>query len=358
MKVKKLSKSSLIFREIIEKNTRNNRTLSVLLTRALIRYPVRIFSLNFSKILLKQYLNLYKILFFKKKFYEKYLFKINIFRIECKIFLANQKLNEYVKKKIEWSNFILSSSLIEEEKKAASQYLNILKLYGYYGQKKFLVRSHKIKKIKNHKSKIRKKLYLYGPNSTLAPDLKYSKYTIVLTKPINHDISLFSNSFLILNSYTSNQLTKKDKKFLLKKYDKIYLSRSKKKIKPPFKKFDIGIGGHIASLMALGRILNQFSKMYPNSEFVIEGFDFYLSKNSYSGSTLTGFPLNFKLLTERLICESLFDHDPLFNFLYVKNIISKIRIKESYKFLNIISLTSDQYFKKLCKVRDFSSLIK
>lgn len=358
MKVEKLSKSSLIFREIIEKNTRNNLTLSVLLIRALIRYSVRIFSLNSSKILLKQYLNLYEILFFKKKLYGKYLLKINIFRIECKILLANKSLNEYVKKKIEWSNFILSNSLIEEEKKAASQYLNILELFGYYDQKKILVGSNKIKKIKNCKSKSIKKLYLYGPNSTLPPDPKYSKYTIVFTKPTIHDISLFSNSILILNSYTSNQLTKKDKHFLLKKYDKIYLSRSKKKIKSPFKKFDTGIEGHIASPMALGRILNKFSKMYPNSEFVIEGFDFYMSKNSYGGSILTGFPLNLKLLTKRLICESLFDHDPLFNFLYVKNIIYKIRIKDSYKFLKIINLNPGQYLKKLCEVRDFSTLIK
>ncbi len=355
--MKKLSKSSLIFREIIEKNTRNNLTLSVLLIRALIRYSVRIFSLNSSKILLKQYLNLYEILFFKKKLYGKYLLKINIFRIECKIFLANQKLDEYVKKKIEWSNFILSNSLIEEEKKAAAQYLNILELFRYYDKKKFLVGSNKLKKIKNCKSKSIKKLYLYGPNSTLPPDPKYSKYTIVFTKPTNYDISLFSNSILILNYYTSNQLTKKDKHSLLKKYDKIYLSSSKKKIKSPFKKFDIGIGGHIASPMALGRILNKFSKMYPNSEFVIEGFDFYLSKNNYSGSILTAFPLNLKLLTERLICESLFDHDPLFNFLYVKNIISRLRIKNSQKFLQIMNLSGNQYLTKLCTLRNFHSLM-
>jgi len=357
MKVEKLSKSSLIFREIIEKNTRNNLTLSVLLIRGLIRYSVRIFSLNLSKILLKQYLNLYEILFFKKKLYEKYLLKINIFRIETKIFLANKSLNEYVKKKIEWSNFILRNSLIEEEKKAASQYLNILKLYRFYDAKKILVRSNKIKKIKNHKSKSIKKFYIYGPNSILPPDSKYSKYTIVFTKPTIHDISLFSNSILILNFYTSNQLTKKDKNFLLKKYDKIYLSGYKKKIKPPFKKFDIGIGGHIASPMALGRILNKFSKMYPNSEFVIEGFDFYMSKNSYSGSILTALPLNFKLLTERLICESLFDHDPLFNFLYVKNIISRLRIKNSQKFLQIMNLSGNQYLTKLCTLRNFHSLM-
>lgn len=358
MKIKKLSKSSLIFREIIEANKANNSKLSVLVTRALIRYSVRISSLNFSTILLKQYLNLYKIIFFKKKFYEKYILQINILRIECRILLADHKLDEYVKKRIEWSNFILRNSISENEKNAASQYLTILNLFGYYNKKPILTNSIKNKESQIYKRKIQKRFYLYGPNSALAPNPKYSNCTIILTKMIDYDIANFKESILILNFYTSNQLTQEDKKLLLKKYNKIYLSSSDNKVESPFKKFNVDIGGHIASPMALGRILNNFARMHLNSEFIIEGFDFYLSKNSYSGHIKTALPLKHNQLTERMICQSLFDHEALFNFLYVKNIISRLRIKNSQKFLEIMNLSGDQYLKKLCTLRNFHSLIK
>jgi hypothetical protein len=353
MKLKKLSKSSLIFREIIEKNTRNNLKLSFLVTRALIRYSVRIFSLNFGGILLKQYLILYKIIFFKKKIYEKYILQINIFRIDCRILFADKKIDEYVKKRIEWSNFILSNSLSKEEKNAALQYLRIFNIFGYYN-KKILASSVKTSIEKKNK----KKIYIYGPNSAFSPNPKYSRYTIVLTKMIDYDISNFKDSILILNYYTSNQLTKKNKELLLKKYDKIYLSTSKNKIKYPFKKFykEKDIGGHIASPMALGRILNRLSNQYPNAEFIIEGFDFYLSKNAYNKYIKTGYPLKSNQLTELLICQSIFDHEPLFNFLYVKNIISKLKIKDSHKFIEIMKLSGYQYLKRLYKFRNFSSL--
>jgi len=355
MKIKKLSKSSLIFREIIENNTKKNLKLSVLATRALIRYSVRIFSLNFSKILLKQYLILYKIIFFKKKIYEKYILQINIFRIDCRILFADKKLDEYVKKRIEWANFILSNSLSKEEKNAALQYLRILNIFGYY-KKKILANSVKTSKVKKNK----KKLYIYGPNSAFPPNPKYFKYIIVLTKMIDFDISNFKDSILILNYFTSNQLTEQNEKLLLKKYNKIYLSTSKKKIKYPFKKFykEKDIAGHIASSMALGRILNRLSNLYPNAEFIIEGFDFYLSKNAYNKYITTGYPLKFNQLTEYLICQSIFDHEPLFNFLYVKNIISRLRIKNSQKFLEIMNLSGDQYLKKLYTLRNFHSLMK
>ena len=160
MKLKKLSKSSLIFREIIEKNTRNNLKLSFLVTRALIRYSVRIFSLNFGGILLKQYLILYKIIFFKKKIYEKYILQINIFRIDCRILFADKKLDEYVKKRIEWSNFILSNSLSKEEKNAALQYLRIFNIFGYYN-KKILASSVKTSIEKKNKDNFILKILMY-----------------------------------------------------------------------------------------------------------------------------------------------------------------------------------------------------
>jgi hypothetical protein len=358
MEVKKLTKSSASFREIIEINTRNNTKVSFLFTRALIRFLVRIFKLNLSKIFLKKYLNLYEVLFYKNNSYEKYLLKINVLRIECKILLANKKLSEYLKKRIDWANFILNNSFSKKEKNAAKQYLTILNLYGYYNKKPILTDSIKNKESQIYKGKIQKRFYLYGPNSALAPNPKYSNCTIILTKMIDCDIANFKESILILNFYTSNQLTQEDKKLLLKKYNKIYLSSSNNKVESPFKKFNVDIGGHIASPMALGRILNNFAKMHLNSEFIIEGFDFYLSKNSYSGHIKTALPLKHNQLTERMICQSLFDHEALFNFLYVKNIISRLRIKNSQKFIEIMNLSGHQYLKKLCTLRNFHSLMK
>lgn len=352
---KKLNKSSLFFREIIETYPKKNKELFVLFTRALIRYSVRFFKLNLAKILLEQYLNVYQI-FFLKESYEKYLLKINLFRIECRLLFANKKLNKYIKKRIEWANFILNSSLSKYEKKAASQYLRIIQSRSYYYKKSALYRSIKYKKIQIYKKKSKKKFYLYGPNSLSAPNLKYSNCILILTKMIDYDISNFKEKILFLNSYTSNQLTQEDKKLLLNKYSKIYISPNDNKIESLFHKFNIGVAGHIASPMALGRILNFLNRRYLNSEFIIEGFDFYLSKKSYSGHVKTALPLNNIQLSEHLVCQSLFDHEPLFNFLYVKNIISKHRVKSSLKFRKFLNLSGDQYLKKLFKFRDFQSL--
>ena len=354
MKIQK--RSSAIFREIIEMNTKYNKKLSVLFIRALIRYFVRIFKLNLAKILLEQYLNLYNSFFFKSWRYEKYLLQINIFNIECRLLLANQKFKAHVKKKIEWANFILKNSLSKYEKKAANQYLSILELFDYYNKKNTPVYYAKSKKSKIYTNIKKKKFYIYGPNSTLPPNPKYSDCTIVLTKMIDFDLSIFKKSILILNSYTSQQLTKKDTILLLKKYNKIYVSSCKKKIKPPISKFNKETGGCIASPMALGRILNWLCKISSKPKFIIEGFDFYLSKNSYSGHVQTGLPLQLKQLTERLICQSLSGHDALFNFLYVKSIISKHTIIDSQKFLTIMNLSGDQYLNKLFKFRDLYSL--
>jgi hypothetical protein len=356
MKIQK--RSSTIFREIIEMNSKHNTKLSVLFVRALIRYSVRVFNLNVGKILLKLYLNLYNSFFLKNLYYEKYLLKINIFNIECRLLLANQKLKAHVKKKIEWSNFILKNSLSKNEKKAATQYLGILELFGYYNKKNTLACFAKTKRLKIYTNRNKKKFYIYGPNSTLPPNPIYSDCTIILTKMIDFDISNFKKSILILNSFTSEQLTKKDTRLLLKKYNKIYILSYKKKLKPPIRKFHKETGGCIASPMALGRILNWLCKINSKPKFIIEGFDFYLSKNSYSGHVQTGLPLQFKQLTEQLICQSLSDHDPLFNFLYVKNIISRYGIFNSQKFIKIMNLSGDQYLKKLIKCRNLHSLKK
>lgn len=66
--------------------------------------------------------------------------------------------------------------------------------------------------------------------------------------------------------------------------------------------------------------------------------------------------MNFKQLTERLIFQSLFDHVSLFNFLYVKNIISKLKIKDNHKFIEIMNLSGYRYLKRLKKIRNFRSL--
>ena len=55
---------------------------------------------------------------------------------------------------------------------------------------------------------------------------------------------------------------------------------------------------------------------------------------------------------------SLADHDPIYDFLYVKNLILKnnIQIIKSLKFCEIMSLTPENYFSKLCSARNFKPL--
>lgn len=98
--MKKLNKKSLIFREIIDENNPNNKKLLVLLTRALIRYSIRFFKLNFGIFILNTYLFFIKKIKLNNFFYIKYLLKINIFRVECKLLISNNEISKYIKKKI------------------------------------------------------------------------------------------------------------------------------------------------------------------------------------------------------------------------------------------------------------------
>lgn len=353
MNVKKLSRSSVIFREIFESNDINHGKIPILIIRALLRYTVRFCSLSFSSKLILNYLKVFEKFDFLKNSYYVYLLKINLYKIESRLYLANNQIKKYVDKKKDWSNFILQNSTSESEKDAAIHFNNTLNFFNK--QKNSLSIKNKIYKKQKKIADINKYFYLYGPNSKLPPNSEFSNYTIILTKMTEFDISNFKESILILNSYTYLQLSQESKKLLIEKYDKIFLP-SKDKLIFPFKNFDKGIEGHVCSPMNLGRILNFLNKKYINSQYIIDGFDFYLTENSYSKFVDTGFPLKKKKLTETLICHSLLNHEPLFNFLFVKKIVSELKIVNSKNFLNIINLSGMEYLKKLKKIRNFNSL--
>ena len=59
---------------------------------------------------------------------------------------------------------------------------------------------------------------------------------------------------------------------------------------------------------------------------------------------------------ERIICDSLADHDALFNFLYVKEVCEYLNVHDSNDFRELCAKSGDWYLSKLQKIRKFELL--
>ena len=91
---------------------------------------------------------------------------------------------------------------------------------------------------------------------------------------------------------------------------------------------------------------------------IIEGYDFYLSKIPYSKyyPSLIKEKNNINTINEKKCVIDLAYHDPLYNFLIVKNLANYINFVKSTDFLKILKMSQYDYLEKLGKVRDFSLL--
>ena len=93
---------------------------------------------------------------------------------------------------------------------------------------------------------------------------------------------------------------------------------------------------------------------YNNSSVNIIGFDLYTKNNGYSGNILTALPLSDKILSEKIICKSLLDHDPVFNYLYLKLVTKHFILMDKSKqkiFQKIVIASNCNITIRFIKVR-------
>ena len=319
----------------------NNKDLFIKLVRVTIRYMVRLFGYKIAIFLLSPFQrNIKK----QGKFsYIFYLINLNRLRLINLLSLKEKGFFHSIGSKIRWAEFQLKFSVSLRSRLTAKKFLHLL-----FNDKKY---SSKIDlKSKLYTKKSNKFFYIFGPNSGSLPKNKYKDFTLVLPKPIEDNLS-FSEKLLFLNSMYYNKKVIKNteiEKDILKNYDKIFISCRTSEISRPFIRSKFPIGDNLCSSMGLGRILYNLLETYGHFTCVIEGFDFYLKENSYKKyypSLIHG--------NEYQVVKGLHDHDALFNFLYVKDLLQSVNLIESQEFCEIMSLDSETYLSRLSKVRGY-----
>ena len=333
------------FREVVDNNNLNKK-ISVLIVRAIIRYSTRYFgidaSINISKILL---------LVFKlknKNSYNKYLIKNNIFRNNY-YKISRSSLIKGQKHKIKWVEYLIQNSKDKAVLANAKEYLSVIN-----HEKNKSIKINTSKKIINKTNNI---FYIYGPNTSRPINLNYKNSILINLKPMSFNKDFYESSMLFINSYYYRNYLSKNKikmEEVQNLYNRVYLSCNESELGNGVKRIVIENQGYLASLMGLGRILYYLSSKYEEVNCVIEGFDFYLNKEMYKGYyhkiDLEGQPLN-----NDYYITSLIDHDALYNFLYVKYVVSKLNLIDSEELKSILLMTGRGYLELLHKQRQITS---
>jgi len=302
-----------------------------------------------AKILLKKTDN-----FIIQYFY--YYLSSRILKAEYVDFLKENNLTSAIRKKNEWAKLILYFSTDKYEKYVANHYLWVLCKSGYVDN--LSIYDPVDNELKNIRKTSEEAFYLYGPNSKTPPNLEYKDCTLVVTKDIDENTDKFRDSILFLNSIYYRTKIANDKKFknkLLNKYGNIYISSMLPIEDKEFEHSKMLPCSELCGSMALGRVL--YNLILKNGRFdcVIEGYDQYLSADAYSKyyPTLTRVNNN---VDERKVVQGLADHDPLYNFLIVKELSNYINIINSSNFNDIVNMSGNKYIKELANARDFSLL--
>jgi len=342
------------YREICEEVPGiDNQATLIKILRIFIRYLTRIFGYKISANILHL---VSKFKFWQEKRIYNYLFyiiELNEVRNQNLGVIKNNNFKNSIETKIKWAELQLHKSLSARARWSAKIYLNLLAQYGLYKKKNFRVN----KTYRNLRSK--KQFYIYGPNSQKPPNEDYQDYSLVLTKPLDLDLSLFKSKVLYLNSiYYQNKVINnlEFQKELFNQFKEIYVSCRKSLIEEPFKKAPFPLGDNLCGPMALGRILYHLRILEGQFDLVIEGFDLYLESDTYKSYYPSLARTDQNKIDEYLVVKSLSDHDALYNFLYIKNITHDLNIKGSSNFLKILSMSPMQYLEELSQVRDTSFL--
>ena len=342
------------FREVYESIVGiNNKHLVIKITRIYIRFFTRFVGYSLAA----KGLGL-MLLAFKQDIktrnvkYVRYIIELNKIRIEYLNCLSNNNLHAAVFKKNQWAEFVLRDSMSPISRWSAKGYLSLLSRNGYCGNK------YDAPSVCINGRSSENFFYIYGPNSSAKPSRRYKDYILVMMKPVAFDVSLHEKKILFINSAYYNIICKDEnlRNDIIKTYRKIYVSCRNAVLPDPFIRSKLPMGDQLASPMALGRVLYNLIREHGKFSCVIEGFDFYLDSTMYGSyyPTLTRDKNN--TISEQVICSSLADHDALYNFLYVKEMVRNLDIVDSINFKRVIDLSAEGYLNELSKSRDFKSL--
>lgn len=283
--------------------------------------------------------------------YSRYLLAINKLRIDYIRALCANDLHGAVQRKIEWAEAVLRGSRSLRSRFDARNYLALLSRHGYYegAPRTCALRVQRTTE---------RKFYIYGPNAGGPPSEKYRDFTLVLTKPIETDVSVFDEKVLFINSMFHAKLSREPdlRSEIVDQYGTVFVSCRETKISEPFVRSKFPMGDHIASSQALGRVLYNLLRAYGTFTCVIEGFDLYLTPTAYGAYYPHLARDKNAMVSERVVCKALEDHDALFNFLYVKELAGMLKMVDSPAFRRIVALDGRQYLDELANVRNFRSL--
>ena len=311
-----------------------NRELIIILARVLIRLILNINNTSLSLRLLK----LFESLFFlvrklKTGSYIHYLLKINSLKLEYMIALAESNFDSVIRIKTNWAKYIIENSNSSPDRRISKEYLRIISGDNTDNKKSILSTS---------KASEKEVFYIFGPNAEYPPSIEHPNHRLVLTKPMIGDKNYYKNSILFVNA-----------EFYYQKMAELILS-----IISWFFNSKEPIMGNIAAPMALGIIIYNLIKKFEMTQCVIKGFDFYTKRETYSKNYPSLMSMKNETINTKKLFLSLADHDPIYDFLYVKNLILKnnIKIINSDSFCEILSFTPQDYFSKLCNSRNFEPL--
>lgn len=268
----------------------------------------------------------------------------NIFYNDYINYLSEGKLKEILKIKLKWANYIISNKNIHNKCsiKLAISYRELIKKEknNYFP---------KFKSCNNNNIDF----YIYGPNSKLSPKKEFSRSTIILTKFPNVSINNFEKKILFLNHITLNKTDKNSLIYKCKNFDRVFIPFGNKKIISKMKYIPELPLDNLASPMGLARILSFIKNKNRKPLLLIEGFDLGTYKNAYSGKIESFYDKN------NFDINYLFDlmhHDHIYNFLFLKSLLSHFRFYKSDEFLNIINKDLKEYFDNSYKIRNFKNI--
>ena len=344
------------FREICdEQTTVNNLSFGIKLLRVSIRYIFRIFGIIRATIIIEKLCRFSsKLIVGKKSFYAGYLLRINHFRLLSLTELSNDNFERFLKVKIDWANYVIKNSFSKSQRFNAVAYLKLVNDYSNL-EKETNIRN----KISIDYKKKRKKIYIYGPNAEGPPKQKYCDFSLVFLKPYEGNLQCFGEKFLFLNSFYYNSVVVKGplETKLIENYDRCYVSSAQSNLATGFLRQKRSSQGYLGSAMGLGRILFHFTREFGEIECVIEGFDLYLSKNSYKNKEYHKLSRQENGSIDEIdLIMSLAEHDYVYNFLFLQKMMSKVLLKDSQDFREIIKMNWQDYGKKLHETRKFKTL--
>lgn len=341
------------FREVSETVTGIDvRSKPILITRLFIRYVTRALGYPSARRVLSAVAAVIPRGGRRWQRYVRHLFAMNAARLAYIDRLASNDLRGAALEKEKWADLVLRDSTSLRARWAAKEYLAVVGR-GARGVSD-PAWCHRIARGRRSDQRF----YLYGPNAGSPPSAQYSDFTIVLPKPSEFDVSRFAGSILFVNSMYHAKLTRDAalRSSVVEKYDRVFVSCRETDLSPPFVRAKFPMGGDIGGAMALGRILFNLVRAHGRFTCVIEGYDLYLQRDAYAPYYPHLARDHASTINERVICKALEDHDALYNFLYLKQIVATLDVVDSEPFMRIMRMTADEYLSALASVRDFGSL--